>query len=74
MGDLVTDPLPVHFLAPGHRRAAAARLIDEHSGGYVTDGRFVADTLDATVAAVLRTAGVPDVAARQVLDELWGDR
>jgi hypothetical protein len=34
----------------------------------------LADTLDAVSGAVLRSAGVPDDAARTILAALWGDR
>lgn len=63
---------PPHYLTSYGRRAAAADLINAHSGGYIADGLFLADALDAASAALMLAAHIPDEQARQILSTLWG--
>jgi len=63
-------PPPSGFLAVSGRRAVAAEMVDAASG-HVTDGLFVAESLDLVSGVLLRLAGVDDNAGRAVLATLW---
>lgn len=62
------------MLSKTAHRARAAAMIGTSTTLPALTAATVADTLDAVAGAVLRTAGVPDDAARSILAALWGDR
>ena len=63
---------PLRMLTTTARRALAASMIQ--AADRAVPAVLLADTLDATAAAVLRVAGVDDETGRVVCASLWSDR
>jgi len=63
--------IPPTHLSTSARRAPAASVIRTGTDLPAPPAQLIADQLDAVSAAVLRTAGLDDTAARAVLAGLW---
>ena len=62
--------IPPQPLTTTGRRAEVAGVMARHVV-FPISAMFVAELLDAVSAALLRTAGLPDEAARAALDTMW---
>ncbi len=66
-----TTPPPPLPLTPTTRRAEAAGLIARHVVFPPVSAMLVAELLDTVNGAMLRSVGLSDQAAREVLSTMW---